>query len=97
MNKNWKHIGLVVIILILVNIVSNNLYKRFDLTEDQRYTLNEATIEIVNNIESPLIVNVFLKGEDFPSEFRRLQNETRQLLEEFTSENNNVVFNFINL
>jgi ABC-2 type transport system permease protein len=39
---------------------------------------------------------VFLSGEDFPSEFRRLQNETKQLLEEFTAKNKNIVFNFIN-
>ena len=39
---------------------------------------------------------MFLEGEDFPSEFRRLQNETKQLLEEFAAVNGNIVFNFIN-
>ena len=96
MNKTWKHIGVLVIILIAINAISNTLYKRLDLTEDQRYTLSESTINIINSIDSPLVVDVFLKGEDFPSEFRRLQNETKQLLEEFKAENKNVVFNFIN-
>jgi gliding-associated putative ABC transporter substrate-binding component GldG len=36
---------------------------------------------------------VFLKG-NFPPEFRKLQNETRQLLEEFEAYNPNIRFNF---
>ncbi|HSM63207.1 MAG TPA: gliding motility-associated ABC transporter substrate-binding protein GldG, partial [Gillisia sp.] len=44
--------------------------------------------------ESPIIIDVFLKGS-FPSEFRRLQSETRQFLEEMTAYNSNVKFNFI--
>ena len=72
------------------------MFKRFDLTEDKRYTLSSATLNIVKNVESPIIVDVFLSGTDFPSEFRRLQNETKQLLEEFSAKNSNIVFNFIN-
>ncbi|WP_418604380.1 gliding motility-associated ABC transporter substrate-binding protein GldG [Hwangdonia sp.] len=82
--------------LLVVNIFSASFHKRFDLTEDNRYTLNDASKQIINNVESPLIVDVFLKGDDFPSEFKRLQRETKQLLEEFSAENSNINFNFIN-
>jgi len=47
-------------------------------------------------VDSPVIIDVFLEGDDFPSEFRRLQNETKQLLEEFNAYNDNITFNFIN-
>lgn len=82
--------------LVAINYISSFAFKRFDLTEDKRYTLSDATLTIINNVDSPIVVDVFLSGDDFPSEFRRLQNETKQLLEEFSSENNNIVFNFIN-
>jgi len=82
--------------LIGINYLSSIAFKRFDLTEDKRYTLSEATVNIVNNVDSPIIIDVFLEGDNFPSEFRRLQNETRQLLEEFTAKNGNIVFNFMN-
>lgn len=82
--------------LIAINYLSSILFKRFDLTEDKRYTLSNTTINIIEKANSPIIIDVFLTGNDFPSEFRRLQNETRQLLEEFTSENKNIIFNFIN-
>lgn len=81
--------------LIVINTIGNKIYKRFDFTQDQRYTLSQAALHTVNTVESPLIIDVFLKG-DFPSEFRRLQAETKQLLEEFSYYNRNVTFNFIN-
>jgi len=98
MLKNKSHITKIVVlllILIIVNVVGNRIYKRFDLTQDHRYTLSEAALNTVKNVDSPLIVNVFLDG-DFPSEYRRLQTETRQLLEEFSLYNSAVKFNFIN-
>ena len=82
--------------LLVVNILSASFHKRFDLTEDNRYTLSEASKQIIDKIESPIIIDVFLKGDDFPSEFKRLQNETKQLLEEFSAENSNINFKFIN-
>ncbi len=82
--------------VLIANIFTSNISKRFDLTQDNRYTLSEAAITIIEDIESPIVVDVFLSGDDFPSEFRRLQSETRQLLEEFSAENNYISFNFIN-
>ena len=96
MNKNLKYIVTVLIILLVANYLSSKLFKRFDLTEDKRYTLSESAIYIIKDVESPIDVDVFLTGDDFPSEFRRLERETKQLLEEFSSKNKNIVFNFIN-
>ena len=81
--------------LILINIISYNLFERFDLTEDQRYTLSPAAKEIIEDVEEPIIVDVFLHG-DFPPEFRKLQFETKQLLEEFSAYNPGIKFNFVN-
>ncbi|XCF07569.1 gliding motility-associated ABC transporter substrate-binding protein GldG [Tamlana crocina] len=96
MNKLTKHIALLIVALAAINLLSSKLYKRFDLTADKRYTLSESAIDIIEDIDSPIVVDVFLEGNDFPSEFRRLQNETQQLLEEFQAKNSNIVFSFIN-
>ncbi|MBW2961082.1 gliding motility-associated ABC transporter substrate-binding protein GldG [Mesonia aestuariivivens] len=95
--NNKKYISLAVIlgVLILLNLLASSFYKRLDLTENKRYTLSDTSKEILINVEEPLVVDVFLKGE-FPSEFKRLQNETRYLLEEYEAFNPNVKFNFIN-
>ncbi len=96
MKKHLKSIGILLVILIALNYISSSVFKRFDLTEDKRYTLSESAINVINDVNAPIVVDVFLSGDDFPSEFRRLQNETKQLLEEFASKNNNIIFNFIN-
>ncbi|MGB1309049.1 MAG: gliding motility-associated ABC transporter substrate-binding protein GldG [Oceanihabitans sp.] len=84
--------------LFILNTITttSGLYQRLDLTKDNRYTISPATLTILDKIESPIIVDVFLEGDDFPSEFRKLKTETRQLLEEFSAENKSIKFSFIN-
>ena len=91
---NYKWLFILILGLILVNIIASKLHSRFDLTQDHRYTLSPAAKNIITKIESPVIIDVFLKGT-FPPEFRRLQNETRQFLEEMAAFNSNIKFNFI--
>ena len=93
--KNTIVIISILIVLVVINMISSFLYKRFDLTQDQRYTLSKEALKTVEAVDSPIIIDVFLEGE-FPSEFRRLRDETQQLLEEFNIYNNNVKFKFIN-
>ncbi len=95
MNKKIKTILLVLVGLIVFNFLSNQYFKRFDLTKDKRYSLSETTTDLIGKIKEPLIINVYLEG-DFPSEFQRLQIETRQFLEELKSENSSIRFRFVN-
>lgn len=83
-----------VVALVVLNVLGTFVYKRFDFTQDRRYTLSESTIGIVDRVQEPVVIEVFLKG-NFPLEFRRLQSETKQLLEEIESRNANVKFRFV--
>ena len=94
-SKALKQLGIVFLAIIVINLISNFFFKRFDLTQDKRYTLSETTLGIINSVDSPLYIEVYLEG-NFPPEFKRLQNETKQLLEEFTAYNSNIIFNFKN-
>ena len=93
--KNIVSLAILIVGLLMLNLLGNYFYKRFDLTQDKRFTLSEEAKEIVENIDSPIVVDVFLNG-NFPPEFRRLQSETEQLLEEFSAYNSNIKFEFIN-
>jgi len=95
MNKKIKNIMLLIIGLFVLNYINQSFYKRFDLTEDQRYTLSNTTTSILAKVNKPLFITVYLEG-DFPSEFKRLQVETRQYLEELAAENNNIKIHFEN-
>jgi gliding-associated putative ABC transporter substrate-binding component GldG len=94
-SKALKQLGIVFLAIIVINLISNFFFKRFDLTQDKRYTLSETTLNIIESVDSPLYIEVYLEG-NFPPEFKRLQNETKQLLQEFTAYNSNIIFNFKN-
>ncbi|AXT53692.1 gliding motility-associated ABC transporter substrate-binding protein GldG [Aquimarina sp. BL5] len=83
------------IAVILINLGGSSLYSRFDLTADHRFTLSEATENLLAEAEVPISIDVLLEG-DFPSEFRRLQAETKQILEEFNAINPKIQYVFTN-
>lgn len=91
MNKNTLFI---VILSILVIGVSGIFKFRLDLTKEKRYTLSENTVKVINSVNRPLTVDVYLDG-DFPASFKQLQSETKFMLEEFRRINPKVDFKFI--
>ncbi|MGV3696123.1 gliding motility-associated ABC transporter substrate-binding protein GldG [Flavobacterium sp.] len=93
--NNLKKIALTVGIIVLLNFAGNFAFKRFDLTADKRYTLSETSLKIVEEVKEPLYIDVFLEG-DFPGEFKKLQTETQQMLEEFKAQNSDIIFQFVN-
>ncbi|MEN2416457.1 gliding motility-associated ABC transporter substrate-binding protein GldG [Flavobacterium mesophilum] len=92
---NLKTLGITIFILIVLNVLGSIFFHRFDLTKDKRYTLSETSLNIVKQVKNPLSIKIYMEGE-LPPDFRRLQQETKQLLEEFQAYNGNIVFEFVN-
>ena len=76
--KALKILGLLLAIA-GINIVASFIHIRFDLTEEKRYSLSRATRNLLNKLEDPLDIKVFLEGE-IPAEFRKLSNATADFL-----------------
>ncbi|OXA75676.1 protein involved in gliding motility GldG [Flavobacterium aquidurense] len=93
--QNIKVLGITVFVLIVLNVLGSLFFHRFDLTKDKRYTLSETSLQIVKQVKNPLSIKIYMQG-DLPADFRRLQLETKQLLEEFQAYNSNIVFEFVN-
>lgn len=69
----------------IINDIAGSYFMRWDLTDDQRYTLKESTIALLEDDEKfqdRMIVRVYLEGE-FPAEWKKLQKEVRIKLEEY--------------
>ena len=95
MKKNLKNLLISLGFILILNILGNYYFHRFDLTKDKRYTLSKTSLNILKNIKEPLYITVYLDGE-FPAEFKKLQTETRQITEEFQAYNSNIIVNFQN-
>ena len=89
-----KSVGITLFLLLVINTIGSFFFYRLDLTKDKRYTLSSTSLHIIEQVKNPLYIKVYMQGE-LPSEFKRLQLETRQMLEEFQGYNSNIVFEFI--
>ncbi|WP_348811098.1 gliding motility-associated ABC transporter substrate-binding protein GldG [Flavobacterium maritimum] len=92
--NNLKSLLITLAVLLVLNLIGSAFFHRFDLTKDKRYTLSATSLNIIKQVKNPLSVKVYMQG-DLPAEFKRLQQETRQLLEEFQGYNSNIVFEFV--
>lgn len=89
-------LGLAIALLIMLNYIGSFVFHRFDLTTEKRYTLSDATKELLKNLDDVVFVKVYLEG-DFPAGFKRLRNETKEMLDEFRAySDNNIEYEFIN-
>ena len=95
LKNTFGRVGIALFLLVVINYVAQQGNLRLDLTQDKRYTLSEITHKILSKIQQPILIDVLLKG-NVPTEFKKLQTETLQLLEEYTSANSNIIVNFVN-
>lgn len=83
-------------LLVAINIAASYFHGRWDLTAEKRYTLAPSTRTLLKNLDAPVTIEVFLKG-NYPAGFRQLADATRELLEEFQQYGgNNIRFSFVN-
>ncbi|MGB1003950.1 MAG: gliding motility-associated ABC transporter substrate-binding protein GldG [Salibacteraceae bacterium] len=74
-------LGVFIVLLILVNFSSQIIFKRFDLTTDNRYSLNDFTKNQLENLDDVIFLRVYLDG-DLPAGFQQLHNSTKEILDE---------------
>lgn len=73
--------------IVLLNIAASYFFFRFDLTEEKRYSLSDATQSLLENLSAEdstdVFVKVYLDGEELPGGFERLKRAVSETLEEF--------------
>ena len=94
-NNTFSRVGGALLLLLAINYIAQQWHSRIDLTQDKRYTLSETTRKTLSQIQQPLVIDVLLKG-NIPTEFKKLQTEAIQLLEEYTAANDHLIVNFVN-
>ncbi|MDG2139252.1 MAG: gliding motility-associated ABC transporter substrate-binding protein GldG [Flavobacteriales bacterium] len=93
MNKKSNLLFLILIIMI-INIVSSYIPYKIDLTNEKRFTLSEASIDVLNRIDDKLTIKIYLKG-NLPSGFQLLGSSINSFIINCKKLNNNIDFEFI--
>ncbi|WP_417612716.1 gliding motility-associated ABC transporter substrate-binding protein GldG [Owenweeksia hongkongensis] len=81
-------------IILVLNVIVSLKFFRIDLTTENRFSLSDATIDLLESFDDVMYIKVYLEG-NFPADFQRLQRETRQMLDEFRAYNNKIEYEFI--
>ena len=89
----------VVAIIILLNVVATFFTKRIDLTEDNRYSLSENTIALLQDdtqLQDRIFFKIYLEG-DLPADMKNIRNGVQFMLDEFIAvAGDKVQYEFIN-
>ena len=86
----------IVAILIVVNFIATKKYVRLDLTADKRFTLTDATVNLISNLDDVVEFKVYLTGDNLPSKFVEFREQIKGRLEEFRNINpDNIEYEFI--
>lgn len=73
---------------------STALRYRIDLTAEKRFSLNQSTKKLLDNVDTTINITVFLTG-DLPADYKKLGVATNDLLSEFRDlSHNNIRFHF---
>ncbi len=81
--KNIIRLSAAFLIIIIINILSANFFKRFDMTAEKRYTLNEFSKKSLKEIDGQIFITIYLQGDDLPLQFKKFRKEIIEQLEIF--------------
>ena len=99
-NKIWssKLSWLFLLILVVaVNFLASSFHSRLDLTKEKRYTLSNASKQLLKSLREPVTIDVFVHKKNLPSEVKKLENSIGEFLlncKEYGK--NNLQFRFLN-
>ena len=83
-------------ILVLINIIASRFFFRIDYTEDQRYSLSNATKNILISLNEPITITAYF-SEDLPPNVLKVRQDFRDILVEYASySNGQIVYEFVN-
>jgi ABC-2 type transport system permease protein len=92
----WQKLGLVIGFILFV-LLSNFFWYRLDITAEKRFTISNATQQLVSNLPQGVAIDVYLTGT-LPSDYKKLSIA----VQEFTNElqqyatNGNLPIRFLN-
>ncbi len=96
MKKKYIFALSAVALIVVLNICLQRSFFRIDLTSEKRFSISKNTKDLMRNLQSPILVNIYLDG-DLNSGFLRLKNSLRELLDEFSVyAKDDITYAFIN-
>ena len=95
----WVILLIILVFIILINVIGHYTSFKYDMTEDQRYSLSSGTELYLNQVKkfnNRISIKIYLDGE-LPSELRSFKNALDEKLKDFKSTvGDRIEYTFIN-
>ena len=78
-------------ILIILNVVSRNIFFRWDLTDNKMYSLSESSKSVVGKIDDRLTMKVYF-SDNLPGEYGNNERYLQDILEEYAAYSNGNIY-----
>ena len=88
--------ALLIGILLALNLLSNEFHLRFDLTSEGQYTLSDATLDILNDLENPVTIKAYFSTNLPPNVVKTRQDFQEMLIEYSNRADGLIQYEFIN-
>ena len=100
-NKQLKYggntlafIAIIFGILVLINFLSTRRFIRADLTEDKRYTISDATKNLLNTLDDIVTITAYFSTS--PAEVAQIRRDVRDVLDEYNAFSQKLQIDFVN-
>lgn len=77
-------------IIVLVNVLSDRFFVRWDVTEDKQFTLSDATKDILKELDRPVTIRAYFT-ENLPPRLVKVKKDFNNLLVEYARRSDNMV------
>jgi ABC-2 type transport system permease protein len=80
-------LALIAGIVLIVNLISDNFFKRYDLTDDGRHTISEVSEQYLDTLPQNVFVTIYYGGE-LPTHYKQFEDGMKTLLDELVISGN---------
>lgn len=76
--------AIILVAVIFINLIGRNVFKRFDLTDNQMYSLSSSSQSVVKKIDDIFTIKVYFSN-DLPAQYANNKRYLQDILEEYTA------------
>lgn len=96
--QSFKRLAIGITSLFIILLISQKYNLRWDLTAEKRYTLTDASKNLLKNLKEEVSVTVYLEGDELPAGIKKIKNHTRDLLQDMRRvANGKLYYSFVNI
>ena len=81
------------LIILILNWVSQDLFVRFDLTDNKMFSLSNSSKSVVKKLDEKLTMKVYF-SDDLPGEYGNNRRYLQDMIEEYASYSNKIKYEF---